>query len=129
MRQPSIWMFWMSLYFAKMLCARRQPELATDPTRRQPRIPPCIMLAVSLLADALMSFPFLLFAVPVLGTILTFAIPTGYDKSGILCPKLTVSQVADKLRLERQLKYRKMALEHRSGLSKMVSRASSRVLW
>ena len=103
-------MFWVSIYYMKMFYA-------------------------------LMSFPFLLFSVPVLGTILvcdhllriscaspahplriysaspapplhlrctrrctrrrlqTHAKPTGYDKMGVLCPKLGSSLVAKKLKL------------------------------
>ena len=72
---------------------------------------------------ALLSFPFLLFAVPVLDVVLTHAKPTGYDKMGILCPKLSAAQVAKKQQIERELRLRRLELDHRPGLSKLADRA------
>ena len=76
---------------------------------------------------ALSSFPFLLFGVPVLGSILTHARPTGYDKMGILCPKLGASKVAKKLKQDRELQHTKLIAEHRCGLQKTVASAAESV--
>lgn len=49
---------------------------------------------------ALMSFPFLIFHIPILGEALYGAKITGYDKSGLLVPRLSISAVTEKQRLE-----------------------------
>ena len=93
---PDHWMFWVSLYYMKLLFA-------------------------------LLSFPFLLFAVPILGDVLTLAKPTGYDKSGVLCPRLSASQVARKINTEREFRHRQLAALHRSGISKSFDRTIERM--
>lgn len=54
------------------------------------------------MAYALMSFPFILFLVPILGEALHGALPTGYDMRGLLCPKLSAAQVKTKEALARR---------------------------
>ena len=78
-------------------------------------------------AYSLLSFPFLLFAVPVLNVVLTHAKATGYDKMGILCPKLSAAQVAKKQQIERELRLRRLQLDHRPGISKFADRAAGSV--
>ena len=51
---------------------------------------------------ALPSFPFMLFLVPILGEALHGSQPTGYNRSGLLTPKLANSQVVEKEELERR---------------------------
>ena len=50
---------------------------------------------------SLFSLPFLLLAVPLLASIATHAQPTGYDKSGVLCPMLSAAQI-QKMRARRR---------------------------
>lgn len=45
------------------------------------------------MVQALLSLPFLVFALPFARQLLTNAVPTGYDKAGVLCPKLVGSQI------------------------------------
>jgi hypothetical protein len=52
---------------------------------------------------ALSTFPFLLFFFPILGDALHSAQYTAYDMGGLLCPKLSDSNIREKLRLEAHL--------------------------
>ena len=51
---------------------------------------------------SLLAFPFLIFHVPVFGSALHGAKPTGYDKSGLLVPKLSSSHILKKERFEEE---------------------------
>jgi len=44
---------------------------------------------------ALLSLPFLVFAFPLMLSTLTDTVPTGYDATGVLCPRLTGSQLRE----------------------------------
>ena len=65
---------------------------------------PLWMLWVSLyyarIMYSLLSFPFLLFLVPIVGSSLHHAKPTAYDKQGMLVPKLSTAQIKMKLKRE-----------------------------
>ena len=56
-------------------------------------------------AQALLSFPFVIFLLPMTLRLLTHVQPTGYDKSGLLCQALTSTQI----RLMRKHRARRQA--------------------
>jgi len=56
---------------------------------------------------ALMSFPFLIFALPLVQDWVTHVKPTGYDPAGNCVPKLSAAQIKAKFRLQHWLRKRK----------------------
>ena len=79
----------------------------------------------------MLSFPFLIFLVPIVGPSLHHAKPTAYDKQGMLVPKLTTAQI--KLMVAKAEKDRQMregggnnpALNHK-GKARAAGRTLSR---
>jgi hypothetical protein len=65
--------------------SRRTAICASDPAAGAATDPPCPIART----DAICSFPFAIFAVPVLGNLLHRAKATGYDRNGLLVPKLS----------------------------------------
>ena len=70
--------------------------------------------------------PYLLLTLRPMRIYLTRAKATGYDMMGILCPKLSAAQVAQKQQIERELQLRKLELDHRSGIAKLADRTAVR---
>lgn len=73
---------------------------------------------------ALMSFPFLVFIIPIFGEALHGANATGYDKSGLLVPRLSSDRIRQKKELESQ---RRAEQEQMAGDAWMRARVAWRL--